>query len=129
MAKERWLLTMEPAGRRMERVGPLSLALAFLLLLLPAAFAQPTLRNLAGTVTDRHHEPLRGAVVQVHNEVTNSVISFITDRSGRYNFKRLSGDTDYRIWAIYRGQQSRAKELSQFDTKPDKVLDFVVSPE
>jgi hypothetical protein len=47
-----------------------------------AMAAQPTGRTLTGTVTDRHREPLAGAVVQVHSETTLSVVSYITDRSG-----------------------------------------------
>lgn len=91
-----------------------------------ALHAQTSLRTLHGTVTDRHHEPLRGAIVQVQNEATGSVVSFLTDRQGTYNFKRLSPQDDYRIWATYKGQKSRSREMSHFDSKPDKLIAFTI---
>lgn len=51
-----------------------SVVIASLLLFGPhTVLAQHPLRNLSGMVTDQHHEPLRGAVVQVENEVTNGL--------------------------------------------------------
>ncbi len=99
---------------------------AGLLLCAPYMFGQHTFRNLAGTVTDRHHEPLKGAVIQVHNESTESVASYITGRSGRYSFKRLDGNTDYRVWATYQGHRSRSKDLSSFDSNQEKVINLVI---
>src|ERR1700722_219092 len=87
---------------------------------------QPTLRNLTGTVHDRHHEPLKGAVVEIENENTKSVISYITDRSGRYSFRRIDGEVDYRVWFTYRGQRSKIRELSQFDSHQNATIDLVV---
>ncbi len=98
-------------------------------LCVPAVFGQHTVRNLTGTVTDQHHEPLRGAVVEVHNEDTDSVVSYITGRSGRYSFKRLDGDTDYRVWATHRGHRSSEKKLSLFDMNRAKVIDLVIKSE
>lgn len=120
-----------PAAWRARRFGAAALlpAIGCLLVGGGAAMAQPTLRNLTGHVTDPHHEPLRGAVVQVHDDETNGVISYITDRSGTYSFKRLSGEKDYQVWAIFRGQQSRKRELSHFDTKTEKVIDLTIEPE
>jgi hypothetical protein len=92
----------------------------------PAASGQHTLRNLTGTVTDGHHEPLKNAVVEVHNEDNDSVVSYITGRSGRYSFKRLDGDTDYRVWATHNGQESRKKKFSQFDTNPAKTINLTI---
>jgi hypothetical protein len=90
------------------------------------AFAQHTLRNLTGIVTDPHHEPLKGAVVEVHNDDNDSVVSYITGRSGRYSFKRLDGETDYRVWATRNGQQSRTKKLSQFDANSAKTINLII---
>jgi Carboxypeptidase regulatory-like domain len=87
---------------------------------------QPTLRNLNGTVQDRHHEPLKGAVVEIENENTKGVISYITDRSGRYSFKRIQGEVDYRVWFTYRGQRSKVRELSQFDDRPNATINLMV---
>jgi len=89
-------------------------------------FAQPSLRNLTGIVTDPQHEPLKNAVVEVHNDDNDSVISYITDRSGRYSFKRLDGKTDYRVWATRNGQQSRRKKISQFDSSQTKTINLII---
>jgi hypothetical protein len=87
---------------------------------------QPTFRNLTGTVQDRHHEPLKGAIVEIENEDTKSVLSYITDRSGRYSFKRLEGEADYRVWFTYRGQRSKVKEWSQFDVHHNATINLVI---
>jgi hypothetical protein len=111
-------------GRRlaaMFAVGALGLLLAR-----TAAFAQRGFRTLKGTVTDRHHEPLKGAVVQLQNEQTGAVVSYLTDRQGSYSFKRLLQDDDYKVWATYRGGKSRSREISHFDSKPDKVIALTI---
>ena len=104
----------------LRRSGALALFLCTSLL-----FGQHPSRNLTGMVSDRH-EPLKGAVVQVENEATNSVISYVTDRTGEYSFKRLQVDVDYRISVSYRGRQAPMKELSHFDKKQTKVINFVI---
>jgi hypothetical protein len=96
------------------------------LLFAPSAPGQPTFRNLTGTVQDRHHEPLKGAIVEIENEDTKSIISYITDRSGRYSFKRLKGEADYRVWSTYRGQRSKVREFSQFNNQHNSTINLVV---
>ena len=86
-----------------------------LLLCTASLSGQPALRNLTGTVQDRHHEPLNGAVVEIENENTKGVISYITDRSGQY-----------RVWFTYRGQRSKVRELSQFDDRPNATINLMV---
>jgi hypothetical protein len=103
---------------------------ALLAALLPVPlFAQGGLRNLSGSVTDPQHEPLRGAVVQVLDGKTQAVVSYITDRSGRFSFKRLSRDTDYTVWATFRGQKSKTKALSQFSGNAEPDVELVIEPQ
>jgi len=90
-------------------------------------FAQRTSRSLKGTVSDQHQVPLKGAVVQVRNEETNGVVSYITGVDGRYSFKRLKGDTDYHIWATVHGHRSKRKNLSLFDPSKAKTINFTIS--
>jgi hypothetical protein len=97
-----------------------------LLLYTTTLSGQATLRNLTGTAQDRHHEPLNGAVVEIENENTKGVISYITDRNGRYSFKRIQGEVDYRVWFTYRGQRSKVRELSQFDDRPNATINLMV---
>jgi ABC-type transporter lipoprotein component MlaA len=108
-----------------KQIAAISITIGFLLYAIPL-IGQPTLRNLTGTVQDRQHEPLTGAVVEIENENTKSVISYITDRSGRYSFKRLEREVDYRVWFTYRGQRSKVRELSQFDDRQNAKIDLVI---
>ena len=95
----------------------------------PALHAQDALRDLSGSVQDGRREPLRGAVVYLENEATHSVVTYITDRSGHFSFKRLHSDVDYDVWAIFRSQDSKHKTLSQFDSHPNPVITLVIKPE
>ena len=92
-------------------------------------YAQQALRDLSGSVADAHREPLRGAVVYLENEATHSVLTFITDRSGRFSFKRLQSDVDYDVWATFRNQNSKRKTLSQFNTHVNPAITLVIKLE
>jgi hypothetical protein len=87
--------------------------------------AQETKRDLGGTVTDGH-EPLRGAVVQLEDETTHAIVSYITGRTGQYSFKRIGGDTDYQVWATFRGTRSKQKQLDRFNTSKTPTIDLVI---
>jgi hypothetical protein len=87
---------------------------------------QPSLRNLTGTITDPHSEPLRGAVVELRNDKTNEVVTYITGVTGQYTFKRLDGTTDYEVWVLFRGHHSATHNISKFDSHMAKVIDFTV---
>ena len=105
--------------------------LRWLLLICVIAFgsalqAQTGFRNLTGTVTDKSHEPLKGAVVQLHNDVSGSTISFLSTATGTFDFKRLNANDDYSVWATYRGKKSKVESMSRFDSKADKVIAFVI---
>ena len=94
-----------------------------------AGSGQSVLRDLSGTVQDGHHEPLRGAVVYLENESDHNVVTYITDRTGHFSFKRLRGDVDYDVWAVVRGEASKKKTLSQFDTHPNPTIAITIRPE
>ena len=86
----------------------------------------PSVRSLSGRVIDTSHEPIRGAVVELRNMNTREVVTYITDASGRYNFKRLDGNIDYEVWVIFRGQLSATRSISKFDSHMVKVINFTV---
>jgi len=92
----------------------------------PQQLPQLTVRNLTGTVTDDSHEPIRGAVVELRDDKTNEVITYITDATGHYNFKRLDGGDDYEVWVLFRGHRSPTHNISKFDSHLQKVIDFKV---
>jgi hypothetical protein len=108
------------------------LVAAGLLWSLPAAARQQppatTTRNLSGRVTDEGHEPLRGAIVNLQNPADNSVTTYITQTNGEYQFKRLNGSLDYRVWATFRGHSSAVRSISKFDSNMEKVINFEMKP-
>jgi hypothetical protein len=105
----------------------LTLAAAALLCILPLrAQKAPSVRDISGTVTDTSHEPLRGAIVELHNPATNSVISRLTDAAGHYDFKHLDGDTDFTVTAAYRGHAARPHTISKFDSHLEDHIDFTI---
>jgi len=87
---------------------------------------QATMRSLSGTVTDEGHEPIRGAVVELRNESSQALVTFITEPNGSYNFKRLDGNADYVVWVVFRGKHSATHTISKFDSHMEKVIDFTV---
>lgn len=86
-----------------------------------------TLRELSGIVTDGH-EPIRGAIVELEAVGTHDIISYVTEDDGRYHFKRLNSDQDYRVWVVFRKRHSKAREISKFDDHEKKVIDFRIEP-
>lgn len=96
---------------------------------LPVAAQMPTqatVRTLTGTVSDPSHEPIRGAVVELRNESSRELISYITETNGSYDFKRLDGNADYVVWVVFRGRHSSTHTISKFDSHMAKVINFTV---
>ena len=108
-----------------RRPGSFAAALCLLAAAAPLS-AQHLTRTLTGTVTDHQHEPLRGAVVEVHSDLSGNVVSFITTQTGQYSFKRLEADIDYTVSATWHGHKSATRKLSLFDTATSKVIDLEV---
>lgn len=100
-----------------------------MLLAIPVAAQMPTqatLRSLTGIVTDSGHEPIRGAIVELRNENSHELVTFITEANGSYNFKRMDGNADYVVWVTFRGKHSATHTISKFDSHMEKVIDFTV---
>ena len=103
--------------------------MCLMLVAIPVAAQMPTqstVRSLTGTVTDSGHEPIRGAVVELRNESSHALVTFITEANGSYNFKRLDGNADYVVWVEFRGTHSATHTISKFDSHMEKVIDFTV---
>lgn len=88
--------------------------------------SQPSVRSLSGTIRDAGHEPIHSAVVELRNTTSDEVVTYITDASGHYNFKRLNGNVDYEVWVQFRGIRSPTRSISKFDSHMTKVIDFTV---
>jgi hypothetical protein len=96
---------------------------------LPVASQMPTQatqRTLSGIVSDTNHEPIRGAVVEMRDESSHAVMTYITEANGAYNFKRLDGNTDYMVWVVFRGRHSPSHSISKFDSHMAKVINFTI---
>ncbi len=120
--------TVEPQHSWIAIVA-VCVAACLMLAALPVAAQMPTqttLRTLSGTVTDTGREPIRGAIVELRNESSHELVTYITEIDGTYNFKRLDGNADYVVWVVFRGRRSPTHTISKFDSHMTKVIDFKV---
>ena len=81
-------------------------------------------RIVQGTVTDANGKMIDGAVVELKDERTLQVRSFITQHDGAYHFSGLKMDNDYQLEARYSGMTSGWKTLSVFDTRKEPVINL-----
>jgi hypothetical protein len=81
-------------------------------------------RTLSGMVSDPHHEPLRGAIVELQEGDSANIVSYVTGADGRYHFLRLKGNQDYSVWAKFRNRESKHRSVSKFADKPEQMIDF-----
>jgi hypothetical protein len=96
-------------------------------LVLPLAFAQTQgTRNIQGKVLGSDDQPLSGAIVYLENSKTNDIKSYITEKDGTYLFGYTSMDTDYTIWARYKGVKGDVKSISSFNDRKEIFLDLHV---
>jgi len=116
-----------------NRTGRLAAAFTLAAIMLPAGvrgqqlpkMPTQTFRTISGIVTDDHHEPLHGVVVELENSSSHQIVSYLTAEDGRYSFKRLDSNTDFQVWATFRGHKSTVHSISMFDSHMQKVIDIV----
>jgi hypothetical protein len=84
------------------------------------------LRMVQGTVVDAQENPVAGAVVQLKNNKTLQVRSFITQEKGVYQFHGLDPNVDYSLKADYLGASSSTRTLSAFDSRKQPVIDLKI---
>ena len=109
---------------------------AMVVLLLAACFAsagfsadkkdEDKLRMVQGEVTEAQGNPVVGAVVQLKNNKTLQVRSFITQENGTYQFHGLDPNVDYALKADYQGASSSTKTLSSFDSRKQPVINLKI---
>jgi hypothetical protein len=111
------------------RISVRTLLLVGVTLLLPLGInsaAQPLVRGVSGTVTDRHRKPVQGAVVQIEDMNLLGLRSYITQGDGKFHFPNLSWNDDYQLRAAYHGAEGHPKILSHFDSGDAKVINLQV---
>ena len=86
------------------------------------AVAAGATRSVKGVVSDQNGKPIQGAIVQVENQRTLAIRSFITKKDGSYQFFQLDPSIDYQLSASYHDASSGSKTLSTFD---ERSLAFV----
>jgi len=83
-------------------------------------------RVLSGTVIDQHAHPIPQAAVQIENEKTMIVRTYITDQHGVFHFAELFPDADYDLRAEFDGIRSPKKTLSQFDSRRNPTMKLTI---
>ncbi|HTV16276.1 MAG TPA: carboxypeptidase-like regulatory domain-containing protein [Acidobacteriaceae bacterium] len=108
-----------------------SACLVAALVLLAAAGVAPRARaqdfgvkQLQGKVLSSSEAALTGAIVYLENSRNNDIKSYITETDGAYHFANLSADTDYTVWAQFKGKKSSVKTISSFDSRRKVFLDL-----
>ncbi len=81
-------------------------------------------RMVQGTVSDAQDKFVNGAVVQLKDQRSLQVRSFITQENGGYHFSGLKIDNDYLMKADYNGMTSGWKTLSVFDTRKEPIINL-----
>jgi hypothetical protein len=83
-------------------------------------------RLLTGVVTDQDGRPIAHAAVQIEDEKTLQVRSYISEANGEFHFAMLSPDVDYEVSAEFDGIRSTKKTLSQFDSRSKPKMTLVI---
>lgn len=77
----------------------------------------PTGRLLTGKVLDKQDNPLPDAVVYLSNKRTQTMKTYIVGPDGTYRFPELAPNVDYEVYALYKGEKSETRAVSQFDDR------------
>lgn len=88
--------------------------------------AQEQARTVHGVVTDGRKQPLEHAAVQIENNWTLVIRSYITQADGKYHFAGLNPDVNYTLTAEYDGIRSASRTLSKFDSHRNRKIDLTI---
>jgi hypothetical protein len=83
-------------------------------------------RSVHGTVRDQDGHLLVGAAVQIQNDSTLEMRSYITQADGAYHFEGLSRNDTYQLQALYHGILGPDKHLSKFDSRTKNAVDLKI---
>ena len=112
----------------LSRVWKRSRLVVLTLGLWACVLAQPDAgtRSVQGLVLDQSGKAVFGAVVQIEDQKTLQVRSFITQEAGTYHFIGLSTNSDYKLTASKEGATTPSKVLRSLDSRKKAVIDLVL---
>ncbi len=84
------------------------------------------MRSVSGVVADQRGNTLPKAVVQIENELNQTIRSYITSADGRYHFSQVSADVDFTLRAHYRIYWSKTKRLSEFNSSVNPEINLEI---
>lgn len=115
---------------RMSSIRAAALSIALLVLvpgLAATAAAQGFgVRSVQGHVLDAQSKPINGAIVYLRNSSTNDIKTYISTDSGSYQFVDLAANSDYTLWAAWKGRKSSTHTISSFDTRKKIHIDLQI---
>lgn len=101
-------------------------AAALLVLLAAGAALGQANRTVEGAVLDAANHPIPQAVVYLKNTQTQSVETYITGQHGRFYFHAVAPNTNFQVYAIYRGHRSKTRTVSAYNTSPVVRVDLTL---
>jgi len=111
----------------MRRTRITLLCLALLVLVLPLAVAQTgKSRNIEGTVLGPNDQALSGAIVYLKNTQSKDILTYITQKDGKFLFGYTPANVDMQLWAAYKGKKSSTTTISSFVTRSKVTVDLHV---
>jgi hypothetical protein len=84
-------------------------------------------RTIEGSVLDRAGHPVVGAVVLIEDLKSLQIRSYIVQEDGKFHFRGLNSDANYELRARFNGATSKPKTVSVFESKPQVVVNLVLS--
>ena len=77
-------------------------------------------------MTDERGQALVGAIVQLRDNATLQIRSYITQSDGEYHFEQLSTDRTYKVQAIYKVTYGRSRAVSKFSSRAQVTIYLVI---
>jgi hypothetical protein len=81
-------------------------------------------RTIQGTVKDTSDNPLGGALVQLKDTKSSSIVDFATKDDGKFLFRDLPMNITYELLAKRGEVTTPVKKVSVYDTRKNVILNF-----